>query len=95
MSEVPPVSILILTLNEEKKLPACLAAVARFDDIVVLAVLNVTSPTKGLGNRGRPVHGNRHSGRGKRKGVELKWQDIVNGDPAITAALQASLQALR
>ena len=36
MSEVPPVSILILTLNEEKKLPACLAAVARFDDIVVL-----------------------------------------------------------
>ena len=36
MADVPPVSILILTLNEEKKLPACLAAVARFDDIVVL-----------------------------------------------------------
>ncbi|SDS64426.1 glycosyltransferase family 2 protein [Opitutus sp. GAS368] len=36
MADSPPVSILILTLNEEKKLPACLAAVARFDDIVVL-----------------------------------------------------------
>lgn len=33
--------------------------------------------------------------KGKRNGVELMWQDLVNGDAAIAAALQASLQALR
>jgi glycosyltransferase involved in cell wall biosynthesis len=31
-----PVSVVILTLNEEKHLPACLASVARADDVVVL-----------------------------------------------------------
>lgn len=36
MAESPPVSILILTLNEEKNLPACLTSVACFDDVVVL-----------------------------------------------------------
>lgn len=30
------VSILVLTLNEESNLPACLASVGRFDDVVVL-----------------------------------------------------------
>ncbi|OAI49819.1 hypothetical protein AYO43_00125 [Nitrospira sp. SCGC AG-212-E16] len=30
------VSILILTLNEEKNMPACLASVSQFDDVVVL-----------------------------------------------------------
>jgi hypothetical protein len=29
--------------------------------------------------------------RGKRKGVELKWTDLVSGDAALAAALQASL----
>ena len=36
MPETAPISVLILTLNEEDKLPACLASIARFDDIVVL-----------------------------------------------------------
>lgn len=36
MSQPAPVSILILTLNEETNLPTCLAAVRSFDDIVVL-----------------------------------------------------------
>jgi glycosyltransferase involved in cell wall biosynthesis len=36
MSESPPVSVLILTLNEEKNLPGSLASVAGFDDLVVL-----------------------------------------------------------
>ncbi len=30
--------------------------------------------------------------KGRRKGVELQWQDLVNGDAAIAAALQGSLQ---
>jgi hypothetical protein len=30
--------------------------------------------------------------KGHRKGHELRWQDIVNGDAAIAAALQGSLQ---
>ena len=30
--------------------------------------------------------------KGKRKGVALRWIDLVNGDAALSAALQASLQ---
>lgn len=30
--------------------------------------------------------------KGHRKGPQLRWQDIVNGDAAIAAALQGSLQ---
>jgi hypothetical protein len=30
--------------------------------------------------------------KGKRKGVELRWKDIVNGDAALASALQGSLQ---
>ena len=29
--------------------------------------------------------------KGRRKGVALKWSDLVNGDAALAAALQASL----
>lgn len=30
--------------------------------------------------------------KGHRKGQQLRWQDIVNGDAAIAAALQGSLE---
>ncbi len=30
--------------------------------------------------------------KGRRKGVELKWKDLVSGDEAIAVALRASLQ---
>jgi len=33
--------------------------------------------------------------KGRRKGIELKWQDLVNGDAALAAALQASVLAQR
>jgi len=36
MPERLPLSVVILTLNEEARLPACLASVARCDDVVVL-----------------------------------------------------------
>ena len=29
--------------------------------------------------------------KGRRKGLELKWVDLVNGDAALAAALQASI----
>jgi len=29
--------------------------------------------------------------KGRRKGQELRWRDLVNGDAAIAAALQGSL----
>ena len=29
--------------------------------------------------------------KGKRKGLELRWRDLVNGDAALSSALQASL----
>ena len=29
--------------------------------------------------------------KGKRKGLELRWQDLVSGDAALATALQASL----
>ncbi|HEY4145696.1 hypothetical protein [Pinirhizobacter sp.] len=31
--------------------------------------------------------------KGRRKGVELAWKDIVNGDAGLAAALQASMGA--
>jgi hypothetical protein len=33
--------------------------------------------------------------KGRRKGIELAWRDLVNGDAALAAALQASLARLR
>ncbi len=30
--------------------------------------------------------------KGRRKGITLRWQDLVSGDAALAAALQASLQ---
>ncbi|HWU70441.1 MAG TPA: hypothetical protein VN017_03695 [Pseudoxanthomonas sp.] len=30
--------------------------------------------------------------KGKRKGLELKWTDLVSGDAALATALQASLE---
>ena len=33
--------------------------------------------------------------KGKRKGVVLRWADLVNGDAALAAALQASVRAAR
>lgn len=30
--------------------------------------------------------------KGRRKGVVLRWRDLVSGDAALAAALQASLQ---
>jgi hypothetical protein len=32
--------------------------------------------------------------KGKRKGVELCWDDLVNGEAALAAALNASLERL-
>jgi len=31
--------------------------------------------------------------KGKRKGLALRWADLVNGDAALAAALQASVRA--
>jgi hypothetical protein len=33
--------------------------------------------------------------KGKRKGVELRWKDLLNGDAALASALQASVQTQR
>ena len=30
--------------------------------------------------------------KGKRKGLDLRWTDLINGDAALAAALQASLK---
>ena len=32
--------------------------------------------------------------KGRRKGQELRWKDLVNGDAALAAGLSASLQAV-
>ena len=31
--------------------------------------------------------------KGRRKGIELKWTDVVSGDAGMAAALQASVNA--
>jgi hypothetical protein len=30
--------------------------------------------------------------KGRRRGVELRWEDLANGDAALAAALQASVR---
>ena len=40
-------------------------------------------------------HGLKLVEKGRRKGIEFAWEDLVNGDAAIAAALQASLAKLR
>jgi hypothetical protein len=40
-------------------------------------------------------HGLRLVPKGKRKGVELRWRDLVNGDAALAVASHASLDASR
>jgi hypothetical protein len=32
--------------------------------------------------------------KGRRKGIDIKWADLANGDAAMTAALNASLGKL-
>ena len=33
--------------------------------------------------------------KGRRKGLELRWTELVSGDAALAAALQGSLESLR
>lgn len=33
--------------------------------------------------------------KGRRKGLELRWSDLVSGDAALAAAVQGSLESLR
>lgn len=33
--------------------------------------------------------------KGRRRGLELRWSELVNGDAALAAALQGSLASLR
>ena len=40
-------------------------------------------------------HGLKLVEKGRRKGIELAWTDLVNGDAALAAALQGSLARLR
>lgn len=40
-------------------------------------------------------HGLKLVEKGRRKGIELGWRDLVNGDAALAAALQASLARMR
>jgi hypothetical protein len=40
-------------------------------------------------------HGLKLVEKGRRKGLELAWADMVNGDAALAAALQGSLAKLR
>ena len=34
------------------------------------------------------------AGKGRRKGIELAWRDLVSGDAALAKALQASVGAI-
>ena len=40
-------------------------------------------------------HGIRLSRKGRRKGIEIAWKDMVSGEAALAAALNASLGQLR
>jgi hypothetical protein len=40
-------------------------------------------------------HGLKLTEKGHRKGIDLAWRDLVNGDAALATALQATMAQLR
>lgn len=40
-------------------------------------------------------HGLKLVPKGRRKGLELRWKELVSGEAALAAALQGSLETLR
>lgn len=95
-------SVLILTLNEERKLPACLASVADCDDVVVLDSGSTDETVRIAGEAGARVFANRFENFAAQRNhahraIDFRhpWVFHLDADEQMTPALRAESAAYR
>jgi glycosyltransferase involved in cell wall biosynthesis len=96
----PPVTVVILTHDEENNLPACLDSVAGFDDVHVLDSGSADRTVDIARSRGVGVHHNPFRGFGTQRNWAIDhvpakhpWQFHLDADERMTPALAAELSA--
>ncbi len=103
MSPLPgfPVTVVILTLNEERNLPACLDSLIGFDDIHVLDCGSSDRTTAIAAERGVPVHLNPFHGFGQQRNWAIDniptkhgWQLHLDADERMSPELAAELASV-
>lgn len=97
----PPVSVVILTQNEERNLPACLDSLPGFDDVHVLDSGSSDRTTAIATDRGAPVHAHPFQGFGRQRNWAIDniptrhaWQFHLDADERMTPELAAELAAV-
>jgi glycosyltransferase involved in cell wall biosynthesis len=94
----PPVSIIILTLDEETNIADCLASVSQFDDVHVLDSGSVDRTVEIAGAKGVQVHHNPFQGFGQQRNwaidhipAKYDWQFHLDADERMTSDLVGEL----
>jgi len=100
-SPAPPVSVVILTLNEEVNLPDCLASCAWCDDVHVLDSGSTDGTADIARERGIPVHVNPFESFGKQRNwatdhipTRHPWVFHLDADERFTPELVTELASL-
>ncbi|MBY0248306.1 MAG: glycosyltransferase family 2 protein [Nitrospiraceae bacterium] len=95
------VSILVLTLNEENNLPACMASMGRFDDVVVLDSFSSDGTVKIAEEGGARVMQRRFDNWAAHQNWALEhitfkhpWVFYIDADERMTDELAAEIQAI-
>lgn len=93
------VSVIILTKNEAQDLPACLAAVASYDDVIVLDSGSSDGTTDIAAKRGARVFSNPFTSFGQQRnwaldhcGARHDWILFLDADEVATPEFTAALQ---
>jgi glycosyltransferase involved in cell wall biosynthesis len=93
-----PVSVVVLTYNEERNLVDCLASAAGFDDVHVLDSGSADRTAGVAAERGVPVHVNPFRGFGTQRNwaidhvpTKYAWQFHLDADERLTPELTAEL----
>lgn len=101
MTAPAPVSVVILTHNEEANLPACLDSVAGFGDVHVLDSGSTDRTPDVARGRGVAVHNNPFRGFGSQRNWAIEriptkydWHFHLDADERMTPALAAELVAV-
>jgi glycosyltransferase involved in cell wall biosynthesis len=94
----PPVSIVILTCNEETNIADCLASLAHFDDVHVLDSGSADGTVEIAKSKNVPVHFNAFRGFGQQRNwaidhipAKYDWQFHLDADERMTPELTAEL----
>ena len=95
---MPPVSVVILTFDEERNLSACLDSLVGFDDINVLDSGSTDSTQSIASSRSIPVHFHSFRGFGTQRNwaidniaTKYEWQFHLDADERMTPDLADEL----